>query len=163
MSCGRTCSEEWTDGTDSAHLQAGRTTDRASVIRHCEARVYDNSQTFNLGLKRNRTTTNLEMLTLEDTCPRASTDNQCLSFVVVKFEFVQIHPNRDLFDTRLCLFDKGTKISGKGRTEKLCIVRKLYTVRHDTARYGTTRHGTTRHGTVRHDRTKHGMSRYNAV
>ena len=40
------------------------------------------------------------MLTVADTCPRASTDNQCLSFVIVKF---------DMFDTRLCLFDKGTK------------------------------------------------------
>ena len=34
-----------------------------------------------------------------------------------------------MFDTCLSLFDKGTKISGKGRTEKLCIVRKLVKVR----------------------------------
>ena len=34
-----------------------------------------------------------------------------------------------MFDTRLCLFDKRTKSSGKGRTEKLCIVRKLVEVR----------------------------------
>ena len=69
------------------------------------------------------------MLTVADTCPRASTDNQCLSFVIVKIEFVGIHPSLDMFDTRLCLFDKGTKISGNGRTETLCIVRKLVEVR----------------------------------
>ena len=69
------------------------------------------------------------MLTVADTCSGASTDNQCLSFVIVKFEFVGIHPSLDMFDTRLCLFDKGTKINGKGRTEKLCIVRKLVEVR----------------------------------
>ena len=77
----------------------------------------------------NRTTTNVEMLTVADACPGASTDNQCLSFVIVKFEFVGIHPSLDMFDTRLYLFDKGTKISGKGRTEKLCIIRKLVEVR----------------------------------
>ena len=68
------------------------------------------------------------MRTVADICPRTSTDNQCFSFVIVKFEFVGIHPSLDMFDTRLCLFDKGTKISEKGRTEKLCIVRKLVQV-----------------------------------
>ena len=69
------------------------------------------------------------MLTVADICPRASTDNQCLSFVIVKFEFVGIHSSLDMFDARLCLFDKDTKISGNGRTEKLCIVRQLVEVR----------------------------------
>ena len=67
------------------------------------------------------------MLTAGDICSRASTDNQCLSFVIV--EFVGIHPSLVMFDTRLCLFSKGTKISGKGRTENLCIVRKPVAVR----------------------------------
>ena len=49
------------------------------------------------------------MLAVADTCPRASTDNQRLSFVIVKFEFAGIHPSLDMFDTRLYLFDKGTK------------------------------------------------------
>ena len=69
------------------------------------------------------------MLTVADPCPGASTDNQCLSFVIVNFEFVGIHPSLHMFDTRFCLFDKGTKINGKGRTEKLCIVWKLVEVR----------------------------------
>ena len=69
------------------------------------------------------------MLIVTDTCSRASTDNQYLSFVTVELKFVRLHPSLDMFDTRLCLFDKGTKISGKGRTEKLCIVRKLVEVR----------------------------------
>ena len=69
------------------------------------------------------------MFTVADTCPGANTDNQCLSFVIIKFAFVAIHPSLDMFDSHLCLFDKGTKISGKGRTEKLCIVRKFVEVR----------------------------------
>ena len=62
------------------------------------------------------------MLIVTDTCSRASTDNQYLSFVTVELKFVRLHPS-------LYMFDKGTKISGKGRTEKLCIVRKLVEVR----------------------------------
>jgi len=64
------------------------------------------------------------MLIAGDACSRASTDNQCLSFVIVKFEFVGIHPSLDMFDTRLCLYDNGTKINGK-----LCIVQKLVKIR----------------------------------
>ena len=69
------------------------------------------------------------MLIVAETYSRASIDYQCLGFVIVKFQFVGIHPSLDMFDTRLRLFDKGTKISRKGRTEKLCIVRKLVEVR----------------------------------
>ena len=69
------------------------------------------------------------MLIVAETYSRASIDYQCLGFVIVKFQFVRIHPSLDMFDTCLCLFDKGTKISRKGRIEKLCIVRKLVEVR----------------------------------
>ena len=69
------------------------------------------------------------MLIAGDAYSGASTDNQRLSFVIVKFEFVGIYPSHDMFDTRLCLFDKGTKISRKGRTKKLCIVQKLVKIR----------------------------------
>ena len=69
------------------------------------------------------------MLIVADTCSRANTDEQCLTFVIIKFAFVAIHPSLDMFDSHLCLFDKGTKISGKGKTEKLCIIRKLVGVR----------------------------------
>ena len=34
-----TCCEEWTDGTDSAQLGIGRTTNRANVITHGETRT----------------------------------------------------------------------------------------------------------------------------
>ena len=43
------------------------------------------------------------MLIAGDNCSGASTDKQCLSFVIVKFEFVGIHPSLDMLDTRLCL------------------------------------------------------------
>ena len=41
------------------------------------------------------------MLSVADTCPGASTDNQCLSFVIVKFQFVGIRPSLDMFDTEV--------------------------------------------------------------
>lgn len=108
------------DCTDSAQLKADRTIDRTNVFTSDEARFWDNSHIFNLGLKRNQITTNLEMLTTGDACCRSSTSNNCLSFVTANFEFVWIHPSFDrLYTLVFCLFHKGTKISRRGRTEKL--------------------------------------------
>ena len=70
----------------------------------------------------NQSTTNLEMPTVRDVCSRMSTNNNCLSFVTIKFELVGTHPSPDMLDTLLCLFDKDTKISRRGRTGKLCII-----------------------------------------
>ena len=91
------------------------------VFAHGEVKVQDH-YIFNHGLKRNETTIYLEMLIARDACSGASTKCYCLGFVVVEFEFVGIHPNFDMLDTLLCLFNKKTKLSRRGNIEKLCIV-----------------------------------------
>ena len=81
------------------------------MIRLDEVSVYNNSQIFNLLLKRIQTTTNLEMLITGNTCSRVNINNQYLSSVIIKFECVK-HVQ-----------------AWKGRTEKLCIVRKLVEIK----------------------------------
>ena len=53
------------------------------------------------------------MLIVTDTCSRASTDNQYLSFVTVELKFVRLHPSLDMFD-------KGTKSAGRAEL-KSCV------------------------------------------
>lgn len=69
------------------------------------------SRLLTLGEKRNQIPTNLEMLIARDTCSGASTKNQYFSFVIVKFDFVEVHPSLYMFNTPLCLPDGGTNVS----------------------------------------------------
>ena len=64
-----------------------------------------------LGEKRNQIPTNFEMLIARDTCSGASTNNQYLSSVIVKFDFVEVHLRLYMFNTPLCLLDGGTNVS----------------------------------------------------
>ena len=119
-SCDRPCSEECSDGTDSAQPDVGRTTGRANVITRGEAWVW-----HRVGLPFVWRCSSQEIETL---VPRA--ENQYRSVVIVVSGVVPLLQSLNyMLDALPSLFDKATQISRSVIIEKLCIIRSHVKVR----------------------------------
>ena len=96
------------------------------MFAHGEARVQSmNAPKFLPWAEMNQSTTNLEMPTVGDICPRMSTNNNYLSFVTIKFELVGTHPSPDMLDTLPICLTRIPKSAGGAELESSVLSENL--------------------------------------